>query len=167
LSAYVKTLRLFIFGACVVECCDITSQQWTYLAPMNERRCFFAGCFMKGLMYTVGGTTTGADHLNSVECYDFIKNRWRKLASMNTKRYDQLYAVGGIGESYALDSVERYDPVNNHWSFLAAMNTKRYSHGVGVVQGKLYAVGGTDGELNYTANLKHIRFRTSEKSLRF
>ncbi|XP_016108651.1 kelch-like protein 3 [Sinocyclocheilus grahami] len=44
-----------------------------------------------------------------------------------------------------LSSVEVYSPKANEWMFVAPMNTRRSSVGVGVVDGKLYAVGGYDG----------------------
>ena len=41
-------------------------------------------------------------------------------------RFDQLYAVGGVG-TRALSSVECYDPATNVWSVVAAMTTTRVS----------------------------------------
>ncbi|EGW06996.1 Kelch-like protein 3 [Cricetulus griseus] len=47
--------------------------------------------------------------------------------------------------SPGLASVEAYSYKTNEWFFVAPMNTRRSSVGVGVVEGKLYAVGGYDG----------------------
>ena len=63
----------------------------------------------------------------------------------------KLYAVGGMtyyndwDEPYVstLRSVERYDPAMNVWEEVGPMGTERTDHAVSVVDGKLYAVGGT------------------------
>uniref|UniRef100_A0AAY4E720 BACK domain-containing protein n=1 Tax=Denticeps clupeoides TaxID=299321 RepID=A0AAY4E720_9TELE len=66
----------------------------------------------------------------------------------------RVYAVGGFNGSLrvrtvdvydGLSSVEVYSCKTNEWVFVASMNTRRSSVGVGVVNGKLYAVGGYDG----------------------
>lgn len=44
-----------------------------------------------------------------------------------------------------MSSVEVYNLKTNEWFHVAPMNTRRSSVGVGVVGGKLYAVGGYDG----------------------
>jgi N-acetylneuraminic acid mutarotase len=41
--------------------------------------------------------------------------------------------------------VFRYDPQNNKWNKVASMSTRRLGVGVAVLQGHLYAVGGSDG----------------------
>ncbi|KAI4584299.1 hypothetical protein MJG53_007578 [Ovis ammon polii x Ovis aries] len=59
--------------------------------------------------------------------------------------------VGRVGRMTSLlgqaglASVEAYSYKTNEWFFVAPMNTRRSSVGVGVVEGKLYAVGGYDG----------------------
>ncbi|OLE53306.1 MAG: hypothetical protein AUG51_13600 [Acidobacteria bacterium 13_1_20CM_3_53_8] len=63
----------------------------------------------------------------------------------------KLYAVGGdstIGPGYGgvtpnpLNTLEVYDPATNAWSTLAPMPTARFGLTAGVINGKLYAVGG-------------------------
>jgi len=55
-----------------------------------------------------------------------------------------LYAVGGAGgaDDESLGVVERFDVMAGKWEAMAPMLSKRYAVGVGVVGGKLYAVGG-------------------------
>ena len=43
------------------------------------------------------------------------------------------------------DSVERYDPFHNEWSKVASLTVPRNRLGIGVVDGVVYAVGGSDG----------------------
>lgn len=41
--------------------------------------------------------------------------------------------------------LERYYPAEDRWAFVAPMSVCRSGHGVGVVNGCLYALGGHDG----------------------
>ena len=62
----------------------------------------------------------------------------------------KLYASGGFdggggmteGEGL-LTSVECFDPSTEQWSPVAPMNIAKFGHGVGVVDNKMYTVGGT------------------------
>ncbi|KAK3565115.1 hypothetical protein QTP86_033167 [Hemibagrus guttatus] len=102
------------------------------------------------VMLVVGGQAPKA--IRSVECYDFQEDRWYQVADLPSRRcragmspftvpvltvYCSLHS--------GLASVEAYNPKTNDWVFVAPMNTRRSSVGVGVVDGKLYAVGGYDG----------------------
>ena len=60
-------------------------------------------------------------------------------------RYEHLYAVGGYDGQSFLSTVECFDPSTNVWSPVASMTTARDGHGVTVLGGLLYAVGGFDG----------------------
>ncbi|XP_043113578.1 kelch-like protein 3 isoform X2 [Puntigrus tetrazona] len=84
------------------------------------------------VMMVVGGQAPKA--IRSVECYDFQEDRWYQVADLPSRRCRA-----------GLSSVEAYNPKANEWMFVAPMNTRRSSVGVGVVDGKLYAVGGYDG----------------------
>lgn len=80
---------------------------------------------------------------------------WTRLSDMPTPRFmlaagvidDILYAVGG-NRSYSdnspteLPTLESYDMKTKKWIKLADMPTPRAQLGAGVVNGKLYAIGG-------------------------
>ena len=61
----------------------------------------------------------------------------------------QLYLIGGRNNSSSgnmdSDSVERYDPFYDEWSNVASLTVPRNRLGVGVVDGVVFAVGGSDG----------------------
>ena len=46
------------------------------------------------------------------------------------------------------DSVERYDPFYDEWSSVASLTVPRNRLGVGIVDGVVYAVGGSDGMMH-------------------
>ena len=55
-----------------------------------------------------------------------------------------LYVVGGFDDN-SLSSVERYDPQSNKWDHVAALTTPRGGEGIETVMGKIFAVGGHNG----------------------
>ena len=82
-------------------------------------------------------------------------NAWERVGQMARARAGhgvavlngKLYAVGGydggdLSSGTTLSSVERYDPAANAWEEIAPMPTARQNPGVGVLDGKLYVVGG-------------------------
>src|SRR5205823_9010767 len=110
---------------------------------------------MNGSLYSVGAP---------VQAYDPVANSWTTKASMPTRRgglgvgvvNGVLYAVGGEDGLYHcpfggapgpgpfLGVFEAYDPVANTWTTKASMSTPRARFGVGVTDGVLYAVGGSN-----------------------
>ena len=54
----------------------------------------------------------------------------------------KIFALGGVNDGESHDSMECFDPSTNEWSAMTPMSTARKKHGVAVVDGKLYAVGG-------------------------
>ena len=48
------------------------------------------------------------------------------------------------GDIGGLSSVERYDPADNAWSLVAALSTTRFALALAVLDGKLYAMGGSN-----------------------
>jgi YD repeat-containing protein len=116
----------------------------------TARRHLAAGA-VNGVLYAVGGISSGSVYRNTVEAYDPTTNAWTTKASMPTARAGLgvgvvngvLYAVGGVSSGGAyLNTVEAYNPATNMWTTKASMPTARYGLGVGVVNGVIYAVGG-------------------------
>ena len=63
-----------------------------------------------------------------------------------------LYAVGGKESSESITrSVEVYNSLENEWKETTGMIVRRQQLGVGVLEGKVYAVGGSDGSLRLSS----------------
>ena len=63
-----------------------------------------------------------------------------------------LYAVGGKESSESITrSVEVYSLLDNKWTEATGMIVRRQQLGVGVLDGKVYAVGGSDGSLRLSS----------------
>jgi len=73
------------------------------------------------------------------------ERKWLGVAVLN----DRIYAVGGRGNSRQkeLNTAEVLDLIvegTPYWRSIASMSTKRANLAVGVLNGKIYAVGGHD-----------------------
>ncbi|KAE9544394.1 hypothetical protein AGLY_001573 [Aphis glycines] len=55
--------------------------------------------------------------------------------------------VGGVNGMSYFKSVDCYDPIKDSWVSIAQMSISRHSVGVGVLNGLMYAVGGTNGSV--------------------
>jgi len=140
------------------------SSGWTTKTPMPTWRTGLAVGVVNGILYAVGGDNVVfqngnyvVNYLGTVEAYDPGTNKWTAKAPMLTARSglavgvvnvhgnDILYAIGGSDGVNTLAIVEAYDPTTNTWTSKTPMLTPRYGLGVGVVNNKIYAIGGVIG----------------------
>jgi N-acetylneuraminic acid mutarotase len=140
---------------------DPATNQWTTKASMPTGRHFLAVGVVNNKIYAIGGAGSGDITLATVEEYDPATNTWTNCggtcASMPTARYvlavgvvnNKIYAIGGcsnVGCSPStLSTVEEYDPAANTWTTKTSMLTARQGFAVGVVNNKVYAIGGWSG----------------------
>ncbi len=119
-----------------------------------------------GFVYPQSGPPAWAPVNNAFE-YDPATDAWKALAPMPTKRGspvaavvgDKIYVIGGAatmpGSSetaisqttpqMCLGTVEEYDPQKNTWRERSPMPTPRNHTTAGVVNGKIYVLGGRVG----------------------
>ncbi len=139
-----------------VSAYDVTSNSWTPRAPLPASRAQHAAATINGIVYVVGGLTScGSVALTSLTAYDPATNTWTARAPMPTARGSLavgvvdgiLYAVGGLFyvgvNGFVTNAVEAYNPATNTWSTKASLPTARYALRAGVVNGVLYAIGGS------------------------
>ncbi|MBN3305814.1 KEAP1 protein, partial [Amia calva] len=113
------------------------------------------------LIYTAGGYYRQS--LSYLEAYNPCTGAWLRLADLHMPRSGLagcvisglFYAVGGRNnapdgnmDSSALDC---YNPMNNHWCPCAPMSVPRNRIGVGVIDGMIYAVGGSHGCIHHNS----------------
>lgn len=140
----------------------VTLQWETRKSPGIRRQGGVVGAGLNGKFYVFGGNGPTAG--TTTEIYDPATDTWSYGANMPTRRESpnvavvdgKLYLIGGTDPAISngdyhkgqLTSVEMYDPATNTWTTKASLNFKRDVAGVGVVNGKIYSIGGMYGELD-------------------
>ncbi|VDD82029.1 unnamed protein product [Mesocestoides corti] len=112
---------------------DPRTHEWTLVAPMNKQRCGVGVGVVNDLLYAVGGhdgqsylNSDGVTCLNLVERYDPVINKWTKVR-FSSNKYNLHFWAG-------------------YFYQVANMSTRRLGVGVAVINGQLYAVGGSDSQ---------------------
>ena len=160
-----------LVGAALVAAAK-SGGKWATRNPMLSSRTEVAAAETGGKIYVIGGFGQGGE---LVEEYDPAGDRWQRRASLPRALHHtaaaavagKIYVVGGFDPSwgpvnYAVGGVgsdgkntganEEYDPLKDRWTKHVSLPTVRDHLAVGVVDGKLYAIGGRmDG--NYRRNL--------------
>ncbi|XP_026472382.1 kelch-like ECH-associated protein 1 isoform X2 [Ctenocephalides felis] len=107
------------------------------------------------VIYVAGGYLRSS--LDILEGYNVDDRSWISLPKLTVPRSGlggaflkgTFYAVGGRnnspGSSYDSDWVDRYNPLTENWRPCAPMSVPRNRVGVAVMDGLLYAVGGSAG----------------------
>ena len=153
---------------------DPATSQWTKKKPMALPAHHLALTEYGGKIYVFGGFTDGkignlaawTPVSNAFE-YDPMKDTWKPLAPMPTTRgaavagtvNGKIYVIGGATTApgatnpsihptiaqRVLSTVEEYDPETNTWRTRSPMPTPRNHTAAGVVDGKIYVIGGRIG----------------------
>jgi N-acetylneuraminic acid mutarotase len=154
----------------VVEAYDTATDKWTRRADMPTPRNALSAAVVDGKIYAIGGwgydrpeggwesidpTATGRD-FSTVEVYDPKTDTWAARADMPTPRSHmtvsavggKIYAIGGGARIVAgrsgewLSVLEVYDTETNRWARAADLPTPRSVMSSGVVDGRIYVMGG-------------------------
>jgi N-acetylneuraminic acid mutarotase len=116
----------------------------------------------------MGETTPGNFYLNDSWEYDPANDSWKALAPMPLRRQagaavsvgGKIYVIGGTGmlpgaanppapeSMIVVGTNEVYDPATDKWETRREMPTARNHEAIGVVGGKIYAIGGRIGNAN-------------------
>ena len=108
-----------------------------------------------GIIYVPGGRLADGQPTNIVEAYSPAQDAWGSIASLpedisgglTLSDGSSLYLIGGWNGDSVLNTVFRYDPGSAAtWQQLPKMNQARMWPAGGIIAGKLYVVGGRDGE---------------------
>jgi len=149
----------------MVEEYNPRTNKWTRKANMPTPRSALSTSVVNGKIYAIGGDSGDylpAPTLSAVEEYDPETDTWTRKADMPTPRGSlctavvngKIYAIGGVtgmagGGGSLVSVVEEYDPVTDTWTKKSAkMPTPRSIFSISVVNGKIYAIGGEDRNMN-------------------
>jgi N-acetylneuraminic acid mutarotase len=173
-------------GIAVVEAYDPATDTWTRKADMPTPRQALSVITVGGRVYAIGGggldrpddgresvdpTVTGTD-FSTVEVYDPQTDTWATGADMPTPRPaltasavgGKIYTFGGqvrrgdVDET--LSRVEVYDTATNGWASAADLPTPRFFPASGVIDGRIYVVGGAASHGSASSQEERMRLRT-------
>jgi hypothetical protein len=144
------TFLLLLFSGCKKKD-DDQKKGWVEKGRMPEKCYRYASTVLNDKIYIYGGTPNSRfEHydpaFNSTSCptsYKTIYLTGPAAAAWNNK----LYVLGGYGKSVVTDEVDVYDPSTTAWKTLKTLNTARVGLCAAVVNGKLYAIGGSTSDV--------------------
>jgi len=142
-----------------VKCYFFKEKQWSIIGDIPDSRVSSGAAVVGDKVFVVGGWKN-EDILSSVFMYDSSFDTWTSsVPCLQSGRSghgvavltNRIYAVGGINmEGNELDTAEVLDVAmggrTQAWRNIANMNTRRRGVAIGVLNGKLLAVGGHDGK---------------------
>ena len=163
---------------------DPGANQWTKKKPMALPSHHVAFTVYRDKIYAFGGFVPPPSGpptwvpVNNAWEYDPAADTWKALAPMPTKRGspvaatvgDKIYVIGGATAlpgsqdegisgtrpQMSVGTVEEYDPAANTWRERSSMPTARNHAAVGVVNGKIYVIGGRVGSAFISAGSTNI-----------
>jgi len=139
----------------IVEEYDPATDTWTTKANMPTARNNLSTCVVNGKIYALGGVIGTSEVLPSFEVYDPVTDAWSRKADMPTAKgsfstsvvKNMIYVIGGsttpFPHSIMLSTTEEYDLVTDTWVKRVDMPTARWGIATSVVDGKIYAIGGS------------------------
>ncbi|MBX3629871.1 MAG: galactose oxidase [Nitrosomonas sp.] len=168
LRSTITIILFFVFVWINPVLAETTRGTWIQGAPAPSKRTEVAAAALDGKIYVVGGFSRPSfsnvlDFAISrdIEVYDPAADAWSTTTPLPEGRHHAgiavldgfLYVVGGFAKSgfsvwRAVNTVYQFDPATQIWRERAPMPTARGALGVAAYQGRLYAIGGYDGEQN-------------------
>ena len=134
---------------------DPVRNRWTTRAPMPTARYHLTAAVVNNKIYVIGGYSSNhGDNLNANQEYNPDTNTWVNKKSMLTARIvlasgvinNKIYVIGGCkfisGQFQILTTNEKYNPHLNTWTTKENMIPARSGPAIGVVNNKIYVIGG-------------------------
>ena len=148
---------------CTVECFSVRENEWESCLSLRNAVFGHAVCICDELLYISGGQRfDGYSH--NVQCYNPETDLWTGKPDLLSARSNhcmkavggKIYVLGGnVEDPYnfpiPITSVEMYTPGDLSWTICKTTLNIREAGSV-VVQGKVYIVGGIDGQ-HFFSNL--------------
>ena len=163
---------------------DPATDKWTKKKSMPLLSHHVALAEYRGKIYAFGGFVLPASGppawvpVDNAWEYDPIADSWKALAPLPTKRGspvaavagDRIYVIGGATTPpgsketavhparphVSVGTVEEYDPATNTWRQRNSMPTPRNHATAGVVNGKIYVIGGRVGAAFISAGSSNV-----------
>ena len=170
-AAAVFDNKIYVFGGfqapTAILTYDIARNQWQEFGTLPAERYNLAVVRDGALFYLIGGSQPDILWLRDITAYDPTTGKTTACASMPTGRAamqassidGKIFVTGGFnvitGAHVYFASVEVYDVADNSWLTRSRMEYPRHDHAAGVIDNKIYVVGGvTDRAPDILNNLE-------------
>lgn len=155
---------------------------WGTGAPVPTAGWLMGGASIDSCMfYAIGGNTPGSHAVTNVDLYNPLNDTWTPRAPLPVALYGiqpsaygmRIYVVGGYPDisipTYAVTSTLIYDSITNVWSNGAPIPVG--PDGIGTAaqaayNGKIYVIGGDDGDANSNATNYEYTIASNSWTLR-
>lgn len=159
-----------------------TPSAWGFGAPVPTAGWLMGGASIDSCMfYAIGGNIAGGHTVTNVDLYSPLNDTWTPRASLPAAVYGiqatayatRIYVVGGypdtINPSYAITATQIYDSITNTWLNGAPIPVG--PDGIGTAaqaafNGKIYVIGGDDGDANSNSTNYEYDIATNAWTLR-
>jgi N-acetylneuraminic acid mutarotase len=130
---------------------------WVTISPVPQAVSRPAGAVVDGLLYVVGGESSGGDRFGQVQIYDPATDLWDNISAPTMPTPvsnlcavaidDQIYVPGGWSGTVVETALQVFDTTTNSWQTIITdpLPDARYGSGCASHDGKLYLFGGWDG----------------------
>lgn len=133
----------------------LTDTYDTSRTPMPTPRGFFSLSEVNGILYAIGGGNREDRFLDVNEAYDVATDSWTTKAPMPFGRWGlarehaaingKIYISHGMPSHRTFSAAAfEYDTATDTWQIITHANHPKDGHVCGVIDGKLYTVGGRD-----------------------
>lgn len=136
---------------------SLQTNPWVTVSPTPLGVSRPGGAVVNGLLYVVGGESTGGERFGQVQIYDPATDTWDNASAptMPTPVSNlcaavigtSIYVPGGWTGTVTEDALQVFDTATNSWSIVATdpLPAARYGSACANHNGKLYVFGGWDG----------------------
>ncbi|KAL4625009.1 kelch-like protein 42 [Arapaima gigas] len=132
------------------HCYNPCRNEWSQVAPLNQKRSNFKLLAVSGKLYAVGGQTLG-----TVECYSPEQDWWTCVSSLPNPLAEfsacecqgMIYVIGGYTTRDRNTSVLRYCPTSDAWTVFSSCPVHVRKQQMVSVEDTIYLVGGYTHEL--------------------
>lgn len=118
-----------------------SSDSWTILAPKPSETWGFGVGVIGGKIYAIGRD-------GSNEVYNPSNNQWTQLSNFIDSGWVKVGVVNGLLYAFTEENTGAYYPGNDTWISKTPMLTPRSMFEATVLDGKIYVVGGSDGDMS-------------------
>ncbi|TRZ03866.1 hypothetical protein DNTS_000498 [Danionella cerebrum] len=133
------------------HCYNPCKNEWSHVAPLNQKRSNFKLLAVSNRLYAVGGHC-----LSTVECYSVEQDSWTCVSSLPDPLAEfsacecqgKIYVLGGYTARDRNTSVLRYCPASDTWSTVRSCSAHVRKQQMLSLENTIFLVGGYTHELD-------------------